>query len=602
MKTGYTAAEIAATLGISRQAVIKRLGDEWLIGYANNSRGSGRSMKVYKATALNLWAKEELFVEKKDNRRKHYGAVQNKRGRGNLELINYVTKIAFKLYMQDALGDVRSAARRAISETFRNIENGIVNFNADELQKIKENEWLYKQWIMRSDKFRKGVFYTEFWAKHWETNNKVHTSALSVATNKNDAWRIYENSFGATKGYGAYRFIMLDDRNTDSWTKDIEGFSMPYAIYAWDTLTGELLHIEPVETAVNSEHYISAILNVIYKYGCDCPVFFMENARAAIAYNVQGTVKALYSDADLQLLNSDNYRKLTHGNIIARNVPNIPKGFGKGRGENLFQELKSAEAYLFPRNFKGGNRNEQIELHRHNRPVLGSYTPDREKHFAALWKYAQGEMLDKTRDNLRNWAKLHNSEPTMRAFIEYYRPAEIKYPSPDQTALLIYYADRKTNEVKLSATGQIRVTREGLQHNLVAPELFLIDKKTKLQVKPVSVSKDANGYYAEWIIYKVNGKNELPTVVCFAKNYVATTIHESHANAIEIRRMREDYFAKFKTKIDYTHSEQKVKQLTDNTILVTDESTVIDVTDNYEVIIDENEEDIDALLRESNKF
>jgi len=604
LKTGYTAAEIAATLGISRQAVTKRLGDEWLLGYANNNRGSGRAMKVYKATALNLWAKEELFVEKKENRRGHFGKVQSGRGRKNVELINYVTDLAFKLFMADALGDVRAATRRAISQTFRNIENGTVDFCADELHKLKENEWLYKQWIMRSDAYRKGVYYTQFWSKHWQATNKVHSTALSVATNKNDLWRIMENSFGARRGYGAYRFIMLDDRATDSWTKDIDNFSLPYSIYAWDILTGQLLHIEPVEDAVNSHHYIAAILNIVYKFGCDCPVFFLENSRAAIAHNVQGTIKALYSDADLQLLNSLEYRKLLHGDIIARNVPNIAKGFGKGKGERMFQELKSAEAYLFSRNFKGGNKSETIELQRHNRPVLGSYTPDKEKHFAALYRFTQTEMIEVERDNLRQWAKEHRQEPTMKALIEYYSPAQIKYPTPSQTALLIYYADRKTSDVKLSATGQIRVTRDGLHHNLVAPELFMLDKKTKLQVKPVPISKDANGYYGEWIIYKVNGKDELPDVICFAKNYVATDIHQSHQNSIELRKMREDYFAKFKTKVDYSQSENTVKQLTSNdTFLIASENEIIDATEEYTVIEDINEdEDIDALLRRANQF
>lgn len=607
MKTGYTAHEIATTLGISARAVNKRLTDDFLIGTRPNPRGSGRAMKIYKPSALNLWAKEEIFFDKKESRRNHFGKTQSGRGRNNMELINYVTAQAFKLFMQNAEGDVRACVRRAISKTYFDIEQERVRFNTDELGKLKENEWLYKQWIMRSDKFRKGVYYTEFWQKHWETTNKVHTTALSVATQKFDTYKVLENSFGAKKGYGAYRFIMLDDRSTDSWTADMDGFKMPYAIYAWDVLTAQLLHIEPVEDAVNSEHYISAILNIVYNYGCDCPVFFLENSRAAIAHNVQGTVRALYTDADLQVLNSNEYRKLMHGDIIVRNVPNIAKGFGKAKGERMFQELKRAEAYLFPRNFKGGQKGEAIELQRHNRPVLSkSYTPSRDIHFQVLWNFSQTEMLDYERDNLKKWAKEKGEKPTLQALIDYYKPETIKHPTPHQTALLIYYADRKINEVKISAIGQIRVTRDNVQHNLVAPELFMVDKKAKLQVKPVPTSLDKNGYYAEWIVYKSNGKDTLPDVVCIAKNYVATDIHESHQNALEIRQMRENYIAQFKNKVDYSHSENTVTMLNSNdAVLITDESEVIDITEQQDTVIIEHFHDemsVEEMLRISSQF
>lgn len=559
---GITEKEIVSMVGVTRQAVNKKLckNEHFCVGTRANPAG-GRPLKVYRRDVLSLWDISSDVIREKSKRRKHYGTVQEGRGR-KAEVAEYVAAIAFKLYLANALADVRESCRLAISRAYENVENGVCPFTADDISKIKENEYLYKQYVMRKDKHNVGVYYTEGWQQQWFAHNKKWTAALTKGTLRWDIWRVLENDFGACEGNGGGRFVGLDDRKSDVWMKDKLGNPfMAWGVYAWDLLTGELLHVE-YDRTISSETYIRCILQVIFRHGCDCPIFSMENAKAAVAYRVKNVIQSLYTEEDKKLLQQKEYRLLLKDDVVSRNVPHIPKGLFKGTTERNFQEIKAGEALLFPRNFQGGNKREQIELSRNNMPTFGAYTPDFKTYAAAIREYANTDLLDKERDSLKKWAEYHGCKPTRRAMIEYYRPAVKKQPSAKQIAYLLYFTTREKARRKMKNIGTLEIKYLGLQYSLSAPELFSYSPDQEFACVPIPDTKRESGRYEQWLVFIENGAHEFPDFIGLAKSYNAESIEQGHRLGLELRAQREAYDKrKQEIKPDYSYSENRIQNI-----------------------------------------
>ena len=559
-RIGLSEKEIAEITGVTRQAVAKKLQNKNVNFIAVADNHNGRPIKLYSRDVLELWGKRDYSLVKKDGKVKGY--IHSKHGRDE-HTATEISKVVFKMYLAHAEANVRVCCKMAITKIIHDIENGVCGLNKETVLRIAENEWLYKQWIMRSDATRKGIYYTEFWEAKWRKHNKKWSEALSKGTMRYDMWRIMENDFGAKRGYGAYRFIGLDDRKSDVWSKGADGsYFMPCGIYAWDLLTGELLHVEFDDT-ISADTYIKCILNVVFKYGCDCPLFSMENAKAAIAHRVKGVIRSLYTDADMRLLQERQYRLLLKDDVVSRNVPHIPKGIFKGLTERNFQEIKSGEALLFPRSFQGGNKHEQIELKRNNMPVHGKHTPDFYTYATAILEYAKNDLLDKERDSLKNWAEIHGERNTRRAMAEYYKPATIKKPNPEQIAYLLYYTCKYKVKRKMRYLGTIDFMYNGLSHSISNFQLFDDNLSGKtLQVIPMPNRQRSSGRITQWLVFDEHkGDDEFPRFICAAELCSAETIEEGNAMRVKMRAWREGYENKDLENVDYSYSENRVENI-----------------------------------------
>lgn len=537
----YTADHLAALARVSVQAVNKRLRNtEYLVGIIQTG---GRPTRLYKSEALYLWQPQQT--------EQHLSCRKNRNDKGktrtrNAECVAWLTDIAFAEYMTNAQKDVRSACRRALARAVHHIETKQAHFTIDDIKECAENEWLYKKHVSRSDKYFRGPFHTQGWAQKHEAQWRKHDAALKTGHVRYSFWQLAENDLDCGKNKGFARFIMLDDRKADTWTIDEQGNKkMRYGIYAWCTLTGALLWVEPCNE-VTTKAYIKAIVNTIYAHGLDTPVFFLENSRAAIAEQVEHVIQTLYTTADKEILSSTAYTMAFRGsNGVYRNCPHIPRDLGKGKGERLFNEIKRGDALMFPESYHGSGLGEAVQLKRKQIPVLGAYTPSPDDYFSSLYGYAYTEHLDMPRDSLKLWAKQHDSEPTYRAMVNYYKPETKKYPSAMQCAYLLYYVV-KVHEVKVQELGSLRVTVRGRQLNLRAPELYAYElSKTMLHV--CEIPNDDKNYLVFMPI-----KNALPKLICVAEDYTVTSIEDisyRHKSRVlredELNRRRSETAAQF---------------------------------------------------------
>ena len=526
--------EVAAACRKTQQALQKNIGlERFVVGQRSNG---GRPAKVYHPDVLTFLGVTQAAGDAVEvmsrKRRNDTGKVRNGK---SPELVAYLTKLTFTEFMSCATPDVRSACRRAISKAQREAEAGLLSYTPDEVAACGSSEWLYFNWVNRSSATFRGPAYTEGWAIAHREQWRKWDSAMGSGTNRYTFWKIAENDLGAGAGRGRGRFIMLDDRKTDAWTAKADGtYEMAYAIYAWDVLTGELLWVERAAgDGVSGNDYVRCILGVLYRVGNDCPVWFMENSRAAKAINVKGAVDSLYTDADRNWFAQDSIKSLFKGQApVVRNTPHIPRDLGKAIGERLFGEVKRWDAQLYPQSYHGAGIHESVQLTRSVTPTLGANTPTGNEYFANLLGEPYNAYLDQPRSSLKEWAKYHKSEPTRRAMIDFYSPATIAYPSAEQTALLLYYAILDRHVVKLTEWGQLKCQINSRAWNLRADELYLPENyRRKLTVIPIPGSAN------ECAIY--DAKTADVRFVCIAKDFTGTTAENSSRIRIESRTMRE---------------------------------------------------------------
>lgn len=543
----YTADHLAALARVSPQAVNKRLrNSNFSLGFIQTD---GRPTRIYRKEALRLWQPEQTQTQSARKLRNDKGKTRTR----NEQCVEWLVALAFAEYMSNAIKDVRSACRRAIVHAVHLVESGnATQFTIDDIRVCAENEWLYKKHVARSDKYFKGPVYTDGWQQKHTLKWHKHTDALTTGHVKYNFWKLAENELGCTQGRGFARFIMLDDRKGDAWALDKEtgATKMRYGVYAWCVLTGALLWVEQCET-VTAQTYVRAIVNTIYAHGLDCPVFFMENSRAAIADQVEGVVKSLYTDSDRQVLASEQYKMLFRSESgIVRNCPHIPRDLGKAKGERLFAEIKRSDSLNFPQSFHGAGLHEAVQLERKQMPILGAYTPNAAEYFDTLYNYAYSEHLNVQRDSLKEWAITHKSEPTYTAMMQYYMPETKVYPSPVQLANLLYYS-MPIHQVQLTEAGSLRVTMNNRKLNLRAQELYDYSLlKAKLHV--CAIPNDDR-----YLVFIPSTKTELPQLVCIAEDYTVTQAEDIRFRQ-QSRQLREGYRAKREAETEATYAKAGV--------------------------------------------
>lgn len=529
-----TIEQIAFQVGKSRQALAKNAAlKPYEVG---GKSGGGRPAKLYHPDVLSLFKSNDETAAETDKSRRSRSDKGKPRGGRPVELVEYLTRLAFTYFMSAGDTDIRSSCRRAIAQAYRDIEAGVLPMNVADVDACAKSEWLYFNWVNRSCATFRGPAITQGWELCHRERYKQWDTAMDMGHNRHKFWKIAEHDLGAGRGRGRGRFVMLDDRKADVWTRNEDGsYEMCYAVYAWDVLTGELLWVErSMGAAVSGNDYVRCILGVLHRCGLDCQIWFLENSRAAKANPVTGAVRAIYTDADNEFLTSLPVKQAFGGQYpIVRNCPHIPKHIGKAQGERLFGEIKRWDALLYPQSYHGSGIHEAVQLTRSVAPVHGDYTPSTAEYFHNLMGDAYQEYLDQPRSILKEWAKAHGSEPTRRAMIEYYTPSAVKYPTVSQTALLLYHAILDRHVVKLREYGQIDCQINCRQMHFRADELYsqsLI--RRKLTIIPIP------GRDGEAAIYDANNQKDV-RFVCVAKDYTTTTAAEVTELGISGRKMRE---------------------------------------------------------------
>lgn len=530
--------EISLATRKSRQALSKNKNLElYEVGFKSNG---GRPMKLYDpkilAELFGIKSKEEeeeiLVIPTKRKSRCDAGKPRDGR---NENLVHHLSRMAFTEYMSSAIEDVRSACRRAINSAYSKIEQGKFEWTKEEVELCERGEWLYFNWVIRiSNRFR-GPAHEEGWEvahrEHWHKWN----AALKSGHNRHCFWKIAENDLGCERGRGRGRFVMLDDRKTDVWTRKPDGgFEMCYAIYAWDVLTGELLWVEKANgSGVSGNDYVRCILGVLYRCGSDCQVWAMENSRAATAIDVRGALDCIYTDEDKAWFNSTAVRQVFKNQApIMRNMPHIPRDIGKGFGERMFGEIKRWDALLYPQSYHGGSISEAVQLTQAVMPTLGSYTPTRNEYFYNLLGEPYNDYLDRPSSTLKLWAKKHGSEPTRRAMIDYYTPSVIYHPTAEQSALLLYHATTDRHTVKYTNYGGMRCQINNRMYNLRHDELYTAAHlNKKLTIIPLPGRED------ECAIFETKPDLKL---LCIAEDFTADSANKEARIRVESCVMREE--------------------------------------------------------------
>ncbi len=458
----------------------------------------------------------------------------------NLALLDTMTKMAFSEVMSSGMYDVRAAARRAVKRARNLIANGSLEHPIEDLEKIVDKDWFYRKWLIRRDSVNCGVSHKENWKIKWELQYKQWSQATSTVHVRYNHWKIAESDYGCGKGRGFARMIFCDDRQTDVYLNMPDGAQMRYAVYVWDLLTGCLLWVEPTEN-VNAQTYIKAILATVTLHGFDAPVFFMENARAAMAARVQHLIEGLYSAEDYnELLSNNEHRKMFLGEVLVhRNVPNIPRDFGKGAGERFFGEIKKLDAQRYPRAFQGGNRAEAVELQRSKKIIPAKKDmADEQAYYRGLLHDCYDDYLDMHRDSLKPWAREKGLEPTRRAMIEYYKPAKKKMVRKVGYIKAMFFANPNLPVATVRNLGFIRCQIQGRQLNLVSSVLFenaLLGQKVAIVPTPFDDK--------EFGLFKLGTE---PEYLGIAYDQTAETLEEGNASRKENRKIREELIAKHK--------------------------------------------------------
>ncbi len=549
--------DIAFRAQKTQQALIKNADiEKYVVGKRTNG---GRPAKLYHPDVLKLFIVVNDDGEKEENitvRKTRADKGGLRKGRKQ-HVVEHLVRLAFTEYMSSAVEDVRSACRRAIKQMYKLVESGEFPATIADVDICAKSEWLYFNYINRCDSGRRGIALVKGWELAHREKWHEWDAAMKSGSNRYCFWKIAENGLGAEKGFGGGRFVMMDDRKTDVWIRNENGgFEMTYAVYAWDVLTQELLWVERAEggNAVSTNDYVRCMLGVIYRYGINCQVWHIENSRAAKGLNATGAIRALYTDSDMEFFSRDDIKKLYRiksqrpgEEMIVRNIPHIPKDLGKAIGERLFGHVKRWDSLVYPQSFHGGSIKEAVQLTRSVTPTLGNYTPSANEYFHGLFGEPYQDYLDQPRSALKEWARTHQSEPTRRAMIDWYSPAEITMPSPEQTALLLYYASTERHTVRMREWGQLDCTINLRSYRLRAKQLTETEfYKQKLTVIPVPGRAD------ECAVYDANGKNV--RFVCMAKDFTGVSVEQAHTIRVEGRTIRED-------------AHKAIREYTNNTLL-----------------------------------
>lgn len=554
-----TVAEIKRLAGVSQQAVSNALArhPEFVRSYAHTG---GRPALLISSEILALWkpaaaglmkpapggaASVAPAAEARVSRPRKGRADKGAPRKVSSATLTAALEYARAEYYAAAIPDVRSAAARAVSR-LREISNlPDSHVQPYEVDCLVHGDWFYRRYLMRQDASFTGPVHSERWKLVHALKWRRHESSLNVGSVHYDIAAIGEADFGFGPGSGFARWVMVDDRQSDSGTGTHAERAV--ALYAWCVLTGALLWVEPCPAGITTQSYARVVLAVCHLYGRDGRRgWFLENARAAISNRLVALIHALYTADELAEFRGAWHRLTGSDTPIARNVPHIPRHFGKATGERLFGGLRRRDAYAFPLTFRGAGPQEQVQLTRRNInpqvPAALAFTAD--DYFTELLGFVWGEYLDQPRPALRHWAQRTGQQPTIRARRDYYTPpaGSAEPLPPSQIAEVLYWAQEKWSSVKMSRAGELRVQIASQQLFLSGSALWdyaLVGRRLTVVPLPQEV---VDGAYAVFLSPSTT-TGDRPQFVGLATDHTARTVGEAHAMRTELRAHRERLFA-----------------------------------------------------------
>ena len=535
-----TMAQIVQAVGMSRFAIQRRD----ISGFAcGQTPTSGRPQTLYKPAVVGYLIQRGNTPPQPTTtpHRSDRGTV---RGR-NAELVEFIVRRTLQEFLSSGVKDLRSACCRALHWAGELVQAGKLEGAAPtDLERITLS-WLYKNHLLRKRKGKDGsLTLGPFHAENWEgQHNALYRrwdTATASATTSYCNWKIFENDFGAGAGHGFGRWLMLDDRSADVWTRSGDKYTLQYGVYVWCVLTGALMYVEPAET-VSAQTYIRAIMATHFLHGLsERTVYFMENSKAAVADRVQHVIAALQTREDQHFFATNKAHKLlcNGAGAVVRNTPHIPKSFGKAFGERRFGLLKKEyDAAYYPDAFHGGGLWESVQLTRAKMPMLTpSSTATVDEYFRGVLAFSYSEYLDRERGSLSEWAEGKGLKPTIRAMRAYYSPKQAKPPTEEQFAQLLFWATNKPNRIKLKTPGSVQPTIGGRLYNLVHPELYQPGLKGEhLTTIPVP------GRPNHCAIYLYDQLT--PRFLCVAEDMTARSAEDANRMRSQARTWREQHIS-----------------------------------------------------------
>jgi hypothetical protein len=288
---GFTAAQLADHVGVTRRAVSGRSGiEDFLIGLENS--GNGRPVKLYSADALKLWSVDPKTIKEIKSKKYRKGRTD----KGIARSMSHDTwlvgvKLVKELYLNQAIDNVQLCCEEAEK---RLIDAGYSDVSAKQL---------YAR-IMRNEPKRNmyGPFFSDpegNWKSIRNSRLRVNATKLSAATARYNLFAMLENAGIAGDGFGAGRIIVIDDFKRDSWTLRDGKLHMPGGVGFVDALTRKPLLLLPTES-ITTNVVAVGILTVVNRYGLlPDTVWVMENSKAMKNINIEQLVRTLYHPQEI---------------------------------------------------------------------------------------------------------------------------------------------------------------------------------------------------------------------------------------------------------------------------------------------------------------
>lgn len=440
-----TADDIAAELGISRIAVVKKASLLEPFFETAVSRG-GRPQKMYRAEVLEVLAPSSLRLVQPGK-----DAVRVRAERADKGTLRKITpemdaefaERARQIYLNQPI-------RRAVYEACLRAAEQLWCSSYSELWRDYAEcaDYFYKRRIKRKDNYFTGYYYrTPDWEQQWEFKWKKSDHALiNVPTSRYSWLDLGESADVLREGFGAATIWFIDDHTSDVFVRDETrvGFKgvQPKGIYmicGWTGMPLDFIAGEP-----NSVKLIALILRNVMRYGLPYAIG-LENSRVMASANVDGAITALYSEEALgEYLRADGwFHKLwpRATSPVVRNLPNDPRAPGKARMERFFREFKRGDALAMPETYQDGGI-DRVQL-RLGTPAAPPRDYTEERYFANVTRYLSTRYLDTNRPAMFPGAHRLGIRPTVREVWNYYggetNPGTGIAPDPNRFAYCLYW-------------------------------------------------------------------------------------------------------------------------------------------------------------------
>ena len=342
--------EIVSTIGISQQAVSKRLKT---ISPTQWEYRGGRPVNLYKEEDIVsifpqmqhslpvLYNKVEKIIDvKRENPCKGKFRILPEK------LTNKLIDITYSEYIN--YGD-RNGLRRAAHVTIDNHFNEIyphISERKDNNNLESFQEYWYSKVINRSDKINKGVAILNNWKNKWDQEHQVNKSNGDKATARYDMLKLMENEGLVGAGYGAGSIWVIDGTQFDAWV-EYEGQKKTFNyLCIMDGVTKMPLYLQVLHDGETIKDTAIALWNCANMYGVPELGIVADNGKAFKSKDIQAMVRSWYTSEQLEGFKTCTFRREMFrtvkgpqtGAIIYPNAK-MPRFAYKSGLERSFKEL-----------------------------------------------------------------------------------------------------------------------------------------------------------------------------------------------------------------------------------------------------------------------